>query len=141
MQKLIALLLVGFFGAQTSYAIIINSYCDLMYLNNNSGQALEVSGIYPDSEEILQTTVLKPYETQQSIVLETLRTCSGNTSKIKCHAIWRACHKNIKLVLKTVDTGTILFSGFIYAKDTLSINKGLANNQPLIVLINDIPQY
>lgn len=141
MLTLRTLLLACFFCTQTVYALDINSHCDLVYLNNSSGQAFEVSGIYPDSEEILQTIVLKPYETQQSIALETLRTCGGNTSKIHCHAMWRACHKNIKLVVKTVDTGTTLYSGLIYAKDTLSINKCLTCDHPLIVLINDIPQY
>lgn len=141
MLALRALLFICFISAQTSYALQIQNPCDFIYLNNNSEQTLEVSGIYPDSKERLKTIVLKPYETQQSIALKTLGTCSGNTSKIHCNAMWFVCHKNINLVVKTADNGKTLLSGLIHANDTLSINKCLTCDQPSIVLINDTPQY
>ena len=141
MLALRALLFLCFVSAQTCYALEIPNHCDHFYLTNRSGQTLEAGGIYPDSKENLKTIVLKPYEPQQSIALQTLRTCDGNTSKIHCNAMWLVCHKDINLVIKTTDTGTTLFSGLIHANDTVSINTCLTCNHPSIVLINDIPQY
>ena len=141
MLALRSLLFICFISAQTSYALEMPNHCDHFYLTNDSGQTLEASGIYPDSKERLKTIILKPYETQQNITLESLRTCGGNTSKIHCNAMWLVCHKDINLVIKTTDTGTTLFSGLIHANDTVSINTCLTCIKPSIVFINDIPQY
>lgn len=142
MLALRALLFICFISAQTSYALEMPNHCDHFYLTNDSGQTLEVGGIYPDSKESLKPIILKPYQTQQNITLQTLRTCGGgNPSKIHCNAMWLVCHKNINLIVKTADTGKTIFSGLIHENDTSSINTCLTCIKPLIVLINDIPQY
>ncbi len=120
MSLLRSLLFIGFLSAQIPQALALSSHCHALYITNNGEQALEISGVYPDSEEVLQTIIIKPDTAQQSISLATVRTCGGNTSQLHCNAMWIACHNTIHLTVRTVDTGLILLSGLVQANDTLS---------------------
>lgn len=133
------LLVTCFFFAQTSYALMPNN-CGFIFINNHSEQILEVSGVYPDTKEVLNRVTIQPYAAQQSITLGTMRSCAGNTNKIHCNVIWVACHKTINLTVKTSDTGTTLLSRLINANDSLSFNSPFDDDKPSYVLINDIPQ-
>lgn len=130
---------LGFLLVTSSYALDRLKPCDVIYLSNNSAQTFEVSGIYSDSQERLKTTILAPYTAQETIVLETLRSCSGNTEKIHCQAMWLVCHPKITLIIKTADQKTILLSEMIHANDAISINAGPLADSPMI-LINDVPR-
>lgn len=133
----VVLWLTCFLSAQPSYAVEIPRHCNAIYLSNNSEQAFEVSGNYPDSQDKLKTILLAPYTAQQSISLETVKTCSGNTKKIHCNAMWVICHKNINIVIKNANTEDILLSEVIHENDSVSINQCTTCDKPSIVLINE----
>lgn len=136
MRVILSLLFTCFLFTHNSYALA----CSDISITNNSDQAVAVSGIYPDTKEVLNTLVFKPYMTQK-ISLATIRTCANNNSKVRCHAMWLACHKDINLTVKEVGTETILLSKLIQSNDVISFNNASTNDKTLIVLVNDIPQY
>lgn len=127
------------FYVHNAYASELYNDCGVIYINNNSENTLEVNGIYSDSDEKLKTLIIEPHTSQQIISMKTLRTCAGNTSKIHCHAMWVACHKNINLIVKTLDTGMILLTKYVQVNDSLSFNQSFYGDKIIVVLINDIP--
>ena len=134
------LLFIFFLSANVSYALILPDQCGAIDINNNTEKTLEISGIYPDSEEALKPFIIDPYMTQQHLSLGTVRSCAGNTRKIHCNAMWIHCHKTINLTIKVLDTGKTSFSAILKANDFLSVNTPLHSDEAPVILINDIPQ-
>ena len=138
MSILKTLLLICFAFTQASYAQALPNHCNMIHIYNNSGEELDLRGVYPDTKEILKSVILASDTAQQDIPLSTLKTCGGNTDKIHCHVMWITCHKDINLTVALPDTDMLLFSGVIHEGDSLSVNKCPTCDTPFIALVNGV---